>query len=734
MNRRGDRSIGDVNHHHHDSSDDYYCGHAQFLSLSYIEVVPLPYYHHNNNNHPPPLQPPSLTAAFIKRQFIIDTHRSSMMMMMLSSHSAGGGRSDASNNNNMMMVVKDPTIQIIPSNDTDHRDQYLISGSLVMADTDFSSNYNNTNNDDADDDNANFDESVLWCRTNEPFGPWITWPCHCVGYALVNHSIDRSLHTIFTTTTKSLCHASSSSSSRPVMVSESTLVIIRREENDANHLRIPRDDSYYRYDMSRWKDQFTGELPTRSLLSRSDNVSLLFQTQNATTIAELKFRMRQLIAEPVYIGTTPQTDHRSSSSSSPPSRRGQVSRQQQIRTFLRSMHHSNPPSPPPDTTPHPVPNDDHGTTPTAPSHSRTTLLRDAALLVHSPPTNDDKLALVMAMASSLEMIVHVIQPGAVLAKYGIYADVALSGIVHAILIQAAVRQQTTCLIWDHWDDLQPSSSSSSSGDAATPILQSMSWYIQSVLTSIQNDRFIPFPRNNPLYHFNSTDRQRGMVLPLRLCWMAIMTCPDRGSMGFDSNDDDNMHRSRFSGMGWYRLPNLTSETRYLAFRHVLTQKGMTLSPELEVKLPYLAAAAIWAHRAAIFEQCVQHIHDRTMRRCREECGSTANGKSDPVGNIVVRLEDVQEVFQAMQQQVNGRMNGCDVQFVSNDDENTGTADGNLSFFNTTVGGNQAAKESLEDALCFDPVRRNLLQSFGIAPSTGLLLYGPPGTGKSFLWL
>ncbi len=717
MNRSSDRSIGDVNHQH--DSSDYYCGNAQFLSLSYVEVIPLPHFHHHHHdNHdaafsPPPPSPPSLTGAFIKRQFIIDTHRS-----MILSHS---GCRDTSN----MMVMKNPTIKVIPSNDTDRRDQHLITGLLVMAATDSGSN--------DDDDDANIDDSVLWCRTNEPFGPWTEWPCQCVGYALVNHPIDRSLHTIFTTTTTSLPHASSS---RPVMVSESTLVIIRREENDTNHIRIPRDDSFYKYDISQWKDQFTGELPTRSLSTqqqqeRSDTVSLHFKTQNATTIAELKFRMRQLIAEPIYIGTTPQTDHHLSSSTN---RRGQVSRQQQIRTFLRSMNHSN--HPPPDTTQRQVPNDDHATT-SATSHTQSTVLRDVALLVHSPHANDDKLALVVTMASSLDMIVHVIQPSALLAKFGIYADVALSSIVHAILIQAAVRQQATCLIWDHWDDLRPSSrrNHTAMGDAANPILQSMFMYIESVLASIQNDRFFPFPRNNPLYHFNSTDRQRGMVLPVRLCWIAIMTSPDRrseGSTDFDSNDDT--HRSTFSGMGLYRFPNLTSETRYQAFRHVLTQKGMTLSKELEVKLPYLAAAAIWAHRAIIFEQCVQHIHDRIMRRCSEECVMlTANAKSDPIDNIVVRLEDVQEVFQAMQQQVNGRMNGCNVQFVYNDDENTGSADRNASFFNTTVGGNQAAKESLEDALCFDPVRRNLLQSFGIAPSTGLLLYGPPGTGKSLLW-
>jgi SpoVK/Ycf46/Vps4 family AAA+-type ATPase len=50
----------------------------------------------------------------------------------------------------------------------------------------------------------------------------------------------------------------------------------------------------------------------------------------------------------------------------------------------------------------------------------------------------------------------------------------------------------------------------------------------------------------------------------------------------------------------------------------------------------------------------------------------------------------------------------------------------------SIGGNEQAKVSLEDALAFDPAKRDMLSRFGLSPPTGVLLYGPPGTGKTLL--
>ena len=763
---------------------DYYCGNLNVVSLSYVEIQPWRFHHNDHPDasvsntgtgvgpttpsdshpNPSPIPPPSLTAAFIKRQLILDTHRALLQMTT---------NTTTTRNDSSTMVMKDPTIQVIPytgyprrrrqtgteqcststpnstttnaiTNHTNHHhhDTYLISGSLVRVDS--VDNNNNNNNDCCDDTKSEkrYKDSedtqppesfvVCWFRTNEPFGPCTDWPCHCVGY-----------YSTTTTNTNNTVHANC-----PVLVTESTLVVIRNHSND-------NDD---RYDATLWKDQFIGEMATRYTGTPSGqsprNDILLLQTQNTTTIAELQFRMRQMITEPVYIGTTEHHDVMRQRSSSPhggtPS-----SRQQRIRSFLRSTTTSS------NRNMSEIPSDSntnrHNKTPSSPQSvpkTYNTILRDVALLVHSPNSNDDKVAIIAAIASSNHMKVHILQPSALLlAKYGIYADIALQSMVHSILYQAAVRQEKVCLIWDHFDTIliHPSQQQQSNhqGDAAMPILHCMTLYIQSLLTSIQHDRWIPFPRNHPLYSFNSYSCRGGeMVLPVHFCWVSIVTCPDprSGSSIFGSNYHDsdssssNNNHLTLPGMGLYRLPNLTSETRYRAFHHVFQREGLVLSPELEMKLPTLAAAAIWAHCAILFQQCAQQIRHRIARR-HHHYHHNENRTKDTIiegteSNPIVFLatvDDVQTEFQSMHQHVRGRTNGCDVQFVSDDDGNNSNDpsainnDNDETLFHS-VGGNQEAKASLHDALCFDPIRRNLLASFGIAPSTGLLLYGPPGTG------
>mmetsp|Transcript_20460 Transcript_20460/g.26374 ORF Transcript_20460/g.26374 Transcript_20460/m.26374 type:complete len:206 (-) Transcript_20460:127-744(-) len=50
----------------------------------------------------------------------------------------------------------------------------------------------------------------------------------------------------------------------------------------------------------------------------------------------------------------------------------------------------------------------------------------------------------------------------------------------------------------------------------------------------------------------------------------------------------------------------------------------------------------------------------------------------------------------------------------------------------SIGGNNEAKLALEEAVAADKQRRQLLETFGMSPPTGVLLYGPPGTGKTLL--
>jgi SpoVK/Ycf46/Vps4 family AAA+-type ATPase len=268
-----------------------------------------------------------------------------------------------------------------------------------------------------------------------------------------------------------------------------------------------------------------------------------------------------------------------------------------------------------------------------------------------------------------------------------------------------------------------SSSSSSTntatayGDAATPVLQGMTSYLQTLLRSIQHDRTVPFPRNNPLYNFNSNNALCGIFLPVHVCLVAIVTCPDNSQWWTETNMNT-------SGMGRYRLPNLTSETRWKAFQWAFQQEGIVLSKESEIKLPFLAAAAVWA-RGEYFQQTAQQLRQRILRRCNTASTKPHDVESDQRSLLRATSDDVQNEFHQMHKSVSGSANSgsCNVQFVS--DHTTYNTE---SLFDA-VGGNQEAKSSLQDALCLDPIRRTLLSSFGISPSTGLLLYGPPGTGK-----
>jgi hypothetical protein len=709
------------NHVGDHDDNDYYCGIVDALSLSYVEIQPLPHHHHHNrndtnSNFSTAVPSPSLTAAFIKRQLMIDTHRSLLTRTTTCEETAtpSGDRTNP-------IVMKHAATKCITShhprkqegfvavpmataNNTTNLNKYLITGSLVMA-----------SDDDEDDDDeaiqenvtADHEKSVLWFRTNEPFGPYTFWPCHCIGYAILQHSKTNCwLHSIYTQSTH-----------RPVMVNESTLVVIR---NDYSCTTNPIHDA------SLWKDQFTGEV---AMPVNPSKCALLCATQNDTTMAELQFRIRQLIMEPMYVGTTPSNENYIL----PSSNRGSSQRQQHIHSFIRSMNMSS-------TKNNNIPNDRNidkiSLKTQSPKYS--TVMRDVALLVHSPNQNDDKAAIIAALASSNDMTVHIIQPSALFAKYGVYADIALPCVVHSILLQAAVRQEKICLIWDHFDTMiwNGPQSQNNMGDAALPIIHSMTLYIQTLLTSMQNDRWIPFPQNHPLYSYGSNSKSSGMVLPVHICCIAILTCPDHrsgASLLWNNNSNGSNHFS-LPGMGIYRLPNLTSETRYKAFRHVLQREGIVLSKELEIKLPTLAATAIWAHSATLFQQCAQQIHHRIARRhfdVNRSNGTTHTNdtESNPIV-LVATVEDVQTEFQSMNEHVRGRTNGCDVQFVSDDHNHSSSSDNDTNYESLfhTVGGNQEAKASLHDALCFDPIRRNLLSSFGITPSTGLLLYGPPGTG------
>jgi hypothetical protein len=102
------------------------------------------------------------------------------------------------------------------------------------------------------------------------------------------------------------------------------------------------------------------------------------------------------------------------------------------------------------------------------------LLSEGGLVVHSPHHGAGKTLLVKTIAlRNLKCdSVHVIRPGAMLAKYGVNTDSGLETLLHSICMSAACRGQSICIILDHLDAMMPPKFSGrhGAGDAAVPIL------------------------------------------------------------------------------------------------------------------------------------------------------------------------------------------------------------------------------------------------------------------------
>lgn len=499
------------------------------------------------------------------------------------------------------------------------------------------------------------DEGLLCFPSNDPACTEL-WPCECQGYGLVD-ATDAAI----------MVHISLRR--RAVMVDGSTLVRI-----------MP---CHAGFGAPLMKSRLVGEVAV-SVSEFQERAALA--AQNPSTVQELSLRMRRLLSEPTRIGTTVDALEKCRQQKAT-----RLYRERAIRAVfgLRGDEHSST----------------LGKMPKLVDYVATsTLFREGGLLVHSPEHGAGKTFLVETIARRLGAAVHVIQPGPLLAKYGVHADTALQCTIHAIAMEAAVRRQTVCIVLDSLDAMLPAThSSNTAGDAANPILHGIASYLQTLTTSLQQQRELPFPRNNPLYNLNGTN---GAILPVRLCLVAVVTCPDDGRKlaGGDAVT---------AAMGIYRLPNLTSAARLSAFLWAFSEERIAPSPDLQQKLPFLAAAAVWS-RGAVFYRIARQIRARVDSRH----GSVTCSQSSKKVTVVVSLEDAEYAFNGDEKSYRS---GCDVQFLA--DRNNM----NESIFGV-VGGNHEAKAALEDALALDPARRNLLASFGLSPATGILLYGPPGTG------
>jgi len=343
-----------------------------------------------------------------------------------------------------------------------------------------------------------------------------------------------------------------------------------------------------------------------------------------------------------------------------------------------------------------------------------------SLIVHSPNHADGKTLLVQAIAKRRLKCssIHMIRPSALLAKYGIRADAALESQLHAILMSAACRQQSICIILDQIDTMMPPrlSGRSSSGDSALPVLNAVASYFRRITTSLQQHQEWPFPAKNPLYNPTAYSSSCQAVFTVNVCLVGIVTCPDDGWRSSKKSKNNSINNGGSTILDCmvgdrYRIPLLTSKTIVSAFHGALTNEGIILEASAETRLSSIVASAAWA-KGSVFRRVASQLKQILMMSSK--CGDSAIR--------IATLQDLEEAIALVKTNVTNFAPKTSLK--EHNDKST------LHF--ASIGGNEQAKISLEDALAFDPVKRGILSRFGLSPPTGVLLYGPPGCGKTIL--
>ena len=350
-----------------------------------------------------------------------------------------------------------------------------------------------------------------------------------------------------------------------------------------------------------------------------------------------------------------------------------------------------------------------------------------SLIVHSPNHGDGKTLLVQAIAKSLGCsAIHLVRPGALIAKYGIHADSALESQLHAVLVSAACRNQKVCVILDQLDMMLPArlSGRTSSGDAAIPILNAIASYLRNITDLIQRRREFPFPVKNSLYNPINYSDGSGQVFNVEICLIGVLTCPDDGWRSQKKNNGGGLNGySIFDSIigDRYRIPVRTAECILAAFHAAFSREGVILDAFAKAQLALIVRSAPWA-RGAVFRRVAEQIKRILIDRSR-----------DDIDNIVTTSEatfqDLKRAFALVNSDLSLSMK------AENSTESSISLEGRKSKPSSSfesIGGNENAKITLEDALALDPDKREILSRFGLSPPTGVLLYGPPGCGKTLL--
>ena len=207
------------------------------------------------------------------------------------------------------------------------------------------------------------------------------------------------------------------------------------------------------------------------------------------------------------------------------------------------------------------------------------------------------------------------------------------------------------------------------------------------------------------------------MLSLKVCLVAIVTCPDDGwrSVQARSTGNDVMGHTTCIldalPYGRYRLPALSAATRLKAFYWAFQQENVVLTEDAQRRLPLLAASAVWC-RGNMFRAVA-----RRLRRCSDE-------QILPTAAQRVTSKDIEVALVSIGK---GTSVTSKISFLA---QTEGNSSGEDPF--GVVGGNSDAKQSLQDALALDVTKRSVLRSMGLGTPIGVLLYGPPGCGKTLM--
>ncbi|GKY94078.1 hypothetical protein MPSEU_000374300 [Mayamaea pseudoterrestris] len=416
----------------------------------------------------------------------------------------------------------------------------------------------------------------------------------------------------------------------------------------------------------------TGETPMRhgsTLLNEE-----VLHSHDLKSISQLEQRLVRILAQPVRVGLTEDAIQLHKLNG-----RRQVAMRQAVVVYTRNNHqleemHRN-------------------------QTSIKELFSEKCLTVHSPHHGHGKTRLVSMLARRNGCArVHVLQLGPLLAKYGTQADAALEAIIHMVAVAAAVRNEGVCIILDRLDAMLPSSMSYN-GDAASPVMGGIASSIKKLSRSLKVTSHLPFPFNNLTYNFTG---KGGTLLTVRLCIIGIVTCFDNGRSSTRGPKTIMSNDPMFASMqaGIFRLPSLSAACRLSALRNAFKVRSLQLDPDMECRLPFLAASAVWVQGRT--------FHDIAMRLARFKRAIT--------------LSDFASVLATLQNGDVGSLSGLRVKF---------SAEQSNEWF-ASVGGNEDAKTTLSESLLLDDTKRQTFLRFGLIPPVGVLLYGPPGTGKTLL--